>query len=299
MRDYFFMKRHFLIPLGAFAILIIFYVFFVSAPSNFVPGTTVEIEKGVGLHSVSLKLKNANVIRSRVVFEAFAVLYGAESRIVAGNYTFEKELKVWHVASRISGGGRFAAPVIVTIPEGFDINQIADAVSLKLKNFNKALFLTTAKSKEGYLFPDTYYFFSADTEQQVIKSMSDNFNKKIEPLRDEIIASGHTEEEIIIMASIIERESKGDQDRALVSGILWKRFSIGMRLQTDAAPQTYKTIGLPKSPIANPGLESIKASIHPESSSYLYYLHDKDGNIHYAKNFEEHKRNIKKYLVGN
>ena len=69
-----------------------------------------------------------------------------------------------------------------------------------------------------------------------------------------------------------------------------------MPLQTDAAPETYKVKGLPKNPISNPGLEAINSAINPQNSSYLYYLHDKDGNIHYAKNFEEHKANKLKYL---
>lgn len=98
------------------------------------------------------------------------------------------------------------------------------------------------------------------------------------------------------MASILEREAKGDQDREQISGILWKRLSIGMALQVDAAPETYKERGLPDSPIGNPGLESIYASLYPKTTPYLYYLHDKQGMIHYARSFAEHKANIAKYL---
>ena len=98
------------------------------------------------------------------------------------------------------------------------------------------------------------------------------------------------------MASIIEREAKGDIDRGIISGILWKRISLGMPLQVDAVPDTYKTKGLPESPIGNPGLESIKVAIYPQKSSYLYYLHDKNGVAHYAKTFSEHDNNINKYL---
>ena len=94
----------------------------------------------------------------------------------------------------------------------------------------------------------------------------------------------------------MEREAKGEADRGFISGILWKRLGIGMPLQVDAVPSTYNTKGLPKSPIANPGLMSIKTAIYPEESPYLYYLHDKEGKIHYAKNFTEHKANIAKYL---
>jgi UPF0755 protein len=183
-----------------------------------------------------------------------------------------------------------------TIPEGFNVNQIGDVFALKLKNFNKVQFLLQTKTLEGYLFPDTYFFLNNMNETDVIKSMRNNFEKKITPLLPAIISSGKTEKEIIIMASIIEREAKGDADRGVISGILWKRIKIGMPLQVDAAPETYKTKGLPESPIGNPGLEAIKASIYPQSSNYLYYLHDDNGIVHYAKNFSEHQTNIKKYL---
>lgn len=126
--------------------------------------------------------------------------------------------------------------------------------------------------------------------------MNNNFEKKITPLLGEIASSGRNEKDIIVMASIIERESKGDIDRGVISGILWKRISINMPLQVDSAMETYKVKGLPKSPIGNPGLEAIKATIHPQSSPYLYYLHDKNGNIHYAKTFTEHIKNKLKYL---
>ena len=98
------------------------------------------------------------------------------------------------------------------------------------------------------------------------------------------------------MASVIEREAKGDIDRELISGILWKRIAMNMPLQVDASPETYKTKGLPRSPISNPGLAAIKAAVYPKNSSYLYYLHDKSGIIHYAENLSEHNKNARKYL---
>ena len=98
------------------------------------------------------------------------------------------------------------------------------------------------------------------------------------------------------MASVIEKEAEGDIDRKIISGILWKRIALGMPLEVDSAPETYKIKSLPEVPICNPGLDSIKAAINPEVSPYLYYLHDKNGNIYYAKSFAEHQANIKKYL---
>ena len=279
-----------------FGVLILFNFLFFSAPRNFPAGQIINIKQGANLRHVSKDLKINHIIRSRIAFEAFVVIYGGEKHIVPGDYLFENKLPVFEVAKRISKGIYHLAPVKVTIPEGFDTSQIAEAFALKLANFNKNNFLLEAKNKEGYLFPDTYFFFTMADEQDVFESMSENFKKKIASVQPEIISSGKTEKEIIIMASLIEREAKGDADRSIISGILWSRIEKRMPLQVDALPSTYKIKGLPEDPVCNPGLKAIKASIHPENSLYLYYLHDKNGIVHYARNFEEHKINKSKYL---
>ena len=282
--------------MGGFLFFLVFYSVFFSPPFDFPVGTTIKIEPKSSLRGVSLKLKQGKIIRSRLAFEAFVILLGREKRIISTNYYFANKLPVYSIARRISKGEHNMAPVSVTIPEGFDRNQIGDTFALSLPNFNKENFLTQTKELEGYLFPDTYFFLTTDNEVDVINSMRANFTKKITPLLPEIKASHKTEKDIIIMASIIEREAKGDNDRGIIAGILWRRISIGMALQVDAAMETYKTRGLPKAPIGNPGMESIVASIHPQKSAYLYYLHDKEGVIHYAKSFSEHRMNVEKYL---
>lgn len=282
--------------LGAIIFLVFFYFLFLSPPADFPVGTIFKVEHGDTLRNVSLKLKNENVIRSRLAFEAFVIIFGGEKQVVEADYYFENKLPVWKVAQRIRKGEHHLAPIVVVIPEGFDTAQIAETFSFKLPNFDEIKFLEMTAGLEGYLFPDTYFFLINDTEAAVLKSMRENFKKKLSPLAGEIISSGKKEKEIINMASIVEREAKGDLDRGLISGILWKRMKIGMPLQVDAAPETYKTRGLPKNPISNPGMEAIKAAIHPQSSPYLYYLHDKNGDIHYAKSFFEHRQNVLKYL---
>ena len=281
---------------GSVLLLGVFYFFLLSPPGNFPIGNLINIEKGSSLQKVSSTLRTNKVIRSRVAFEFFVIIFGGERRVRPAYYSFERELPVFEVAWRVSGGKFRLAPVVVTIPEGFDVHQIADAFAEKLPNFNKEEFLTLVEDKEGYLFPDTYFFLNTDGTQEAITSLQENFDKKLEPLLPEIAASGRTLAEIITMASIIEGEANGDEDRGLIAGILWKRFSIGMPLQADAAPETYQAKGLPKSPIGNPGLKAIIAALHPQKSAYLYYLHDPDGNIHYAKNFAEHTANKAKYL---
>ncbi|KKR62480.1 MAG: Aminodeoxychorismate lyase [Parcubacteria group bacterium GW2011_GWA2_40_37] len=294
--NFFFANKVFFYTLVVIAFLVFLYVFPLSPPADFPAGIIFRVEHGSSLRSVSLKLKEENIIRSRLVFETFVILLGREKRVIEADYYFENKFPVYEVARRIGKGEHHLAPVVVTIPEGFDAVQIADAFVPKLVNFDKSKFLSEAAGLEGYLFPDTYFFQRTDTETDVIKSMRANFEKKMLSLKSDIALSGRTQREIIVMASLIEGEAKGEVDQALISGILWKRISIGMPLQVDAAFVTYKTKGLPGSPIGNPGMEALQAAIHPKSSPYLYYLHDKNGEIHYAKLFSEHRQNVEKYL---
>lgn len=289
-------KKFYIYALCVFGFLVVFYYLFLGAPFGFPSSAIIEIEPGMGLRSVSLVLKREHIIRSRVAFESIAIILGGDKKIQSANYLFESKIPVYLVAWRIQNGEHGMPPVSVTIPEGFDINQIADTFEPKLANFDKAQFLLKAKELEGYLFPDTYFFLTTDDGDTVLLSMSANFKKKVAPLLPEISLSGKTQKDIITMASIIEREAKGDADREIISGILWRRISIDMPLQVDAVLETYKKRGLPQNPIGNPGLEAIKAAIYPQKSPYLYYLHDQNGIIHYAKTFREHIKNKSTYL---
>src|SRR3989338_6822774 len=278
------------------ATFLLFFIFFlISPPGNFPTGIIFNIEEGSSLRSVSFDLEKQNIIRSRFLFEVFVIIYGGDKHVISADYLFENRISSPKLARRISRGERHLAPVKVTIPEGFSLFEMADTFVPRLAHFNKDKFLYAARDKEGYLFPDTYFFFTNANEEDVLKALADNFKKKISMLENEIINTGKSEGDIIKMASLLERESKGSADRDIISVILWKRLSIGMSLQADAAPETYKKLGLPANPICNPGLLSIKAAIYPKSTPYLYYLHDKDGNIYYAKSFTEHRKNILKY----
>lgn len=195
----------------------------------------------------------------------------------------------------------------ITIPEGYTAQDIAEKFS-EFQNFNKNNFLELAQEKEGYLFPDTYMFYSTDTEIAIIKKMADNFLQK----------AGKVRPEIVIMASILEKEANNLKDRKIISGILWKRMEEDMRLQVDATLNyingktsaqmtqsdlatsspynTYVRYGLPPTPICNPGLDSIQAALEPTETEYWYYLSDSSGKMHYSKTFEEHKANKAVYL---
>jgi len=282
--------------IGLIICISFFYFLFLSAPGDFPVDKIVNIEEGTSLRHISGDFKTNKIIRSRIAFEFFVIIYGGEKHLVLGDYLFNKRLSVFDIARMVSKGEHNLAPVKVTIPEGFTVYDISNIFSSNLSYFKKDKFLSEAKNKEGYLFPDTYFFFTDANEEDVLKYMNDNFNKKTSDIFSKVVSMNKSKSDILIMASIIEKEARGDVDREIISGILWNRISKGMPLQVDAAPDTYKIKGLPKSSICNPGLEAIKAAVYPKASSYLYYLHDKNRIIHYAKTFEEHKLNKLKYL---
>ncbi len=289
-------RKMILLGLTAVVMGVFFGLYLLSAPANFPQDEIINIKAGAGLRQASLKLKEAGIIRSRTLFETFTIMYGGDRSIIASDYYFKDKIPVYEVARRLSSGDHKLVAFKATIPEGFNRQEIADVLVAKLPYFDKDNFLSLSKDKEGYLFPDTYFFFPSYTEVDVIKIMESNYETKVSPLRAEMITIQKSEKDIINMAALIEKEAKGDLDREIVSGILWKRFSIGMALQADAAPETYERKGLPDAPLGSPGLKAIKAAMYPTTSPYLYYIHDKQGRTHYARTFAEHRSNIERYL---
>lgn len=287
-------------------------------PPSFPAPYRVTIDNGQSLFSISRELASDGAIRSRRLFEMIMLTLGSDKTISRGEYYFEKPIGVVGMALRISGREFGIDRSKVTFPEGFTNKQMAERLESELHNFDSKLFLNLAKESEGYLFPDTYHFMPWTTPDVVVNTLKKTFDQKTQNLSDEIKASKRSLKDIITMASIIEKEASGNDDRAVISGVLWKRIDRGIPLQVDApflyilgkesselthkdlgldSPfNTYKYKGLPPSAIGNPGLASIEAALKPQDSPYLYYLHDNDGNIHYAKTFTEHQRNIRKYL---
>src|SRR3989338_10797307 len=115
-------------------VIYFFFLLVLSAPTNFPIGTIFNIEQGSNLRSVSLELKQEHIIRSRLAFEAFVIMFGGEKHIISANYYFENKLSVYEIAGRIAKGEHHLAPIVVTIPEGFNANQIGDTFASKLPN---------------------------------------------------------------------------------------------------------------------------------------------------------------------
>lgn len=307
------------ILMGILGILIISIPvsFLWSPPSDFPDNKIFEIKHGMTLGEISAFLKKEHVIRSRFAFEFCVISFRGDRGALSGKYLFKEPLGACMVAQRIVKGISGIPAVRITIPEGSSVKEIAQILAKNMPEFDTAHFLTLAEKKEGYLFPDTYFFKGDTSPEKVLETFLENFEKKFSKLRLMIERSGDRND-LVIMASIIEKEARTPEDQRIVSGILWKRIDMKMPLQVDApfyyllgkesseitqkdlymqSPyNTYRNLGLPIAPISNPGYMALFAAVIPKSSPYLFYLSDKDGIIHYAKDFEEHKKNKVKYL---
>lgn len=301
------------------AIILIFYLAYFSSPSIFSTHETVfSVPEGKTLSQIAYTLEVEGFIKSSALFKALVIVLGGEGGVRYGEYVFKKPENVWTIARRMVAADFQLTPVRIVIPEGSTVVSMADIFEQHLTRFNRNVFIRIAKKDEGYLFPDSYNFFPNDGEFAVYKTLRSTFDEKIAPLQDDIARSGRGLNDIIIMASLLEKEARTTATRRTIAGILWKRLSIGMPLQVDAVFEyingkntytltaedlqidspynTYKYKGLPIGPIASPGLDSIFAALNPTESPYFYYLSDKEGNIYYSKTFEEHVAKKARYL---
>jgi len=286
------------------------------APQEMSNEDLFRIEEGDSLSQISKNLEKKKLVESGSWFRLFVMMMGGERKIKAGDYYIEKPLPVFTLAYRTVVGKFSLTPLKITVPEGLNTKQVAELLKPRLKFLNEEEFVRIAD--EGRLFPDTYFFLPNAGAREVIRTMEGNFDKKMEEIKDKISESGENLNEILIMASIIEEEALNQEDRKIVSGILWKRLEIEMPLQVDAtfsyvngkntyelthddlrieSPyNSYRNVGLPPTPISNPGLDAILAALEPTETNYFYFLADRRGNTYYAETFEEHQTNREKYL---
>lgn len=290
---------------------------------------TVEIKSGETLESIINNLVKAGVLKEnwKTYFEIYMKLNRLAPKIQAGTYNIPMNLNIKELASIIQSSKDQS--VWVTIPEGLRKDEIANIFENEFKKVNndkfsseKFLQLTTDISfintlgltyqiddLEGYLFPDKYSFSVTTTAEDVLGVMLTNFNRKV---------GKKDSYQDIIIASMVEREGYDDEDRPMIADIIKRRYAEGWLLQIDSTLlyykkdwktvitntdkqndnpyNTYKKQGYPPTPICNPGLSAINATRAPKSNSYYYYIHDKEGNVHFAKTLDEHNRNIQTYL---
>ena len=307
----------------------------------------VTLKEGAGLDEISQELESKGLISQPLFLKVYAKLSGVGSHLQAGKFDIPSQISIKELLRRLGVATREQASLRFT--EGLRREEDADYISsvsndLKLTSLSGASFSSLAKdpsmdlrqqlgerlpaeaSLQGFLFPDTYLINIDDSAQKLLMRMLDNYKMKVtSSLQASFTAQGLKEYEALTLASLVEREGRGEKERPVIAGILLKRFKAGIPLGVDATLQyalgysesekrwwregitvqdlalespynTRKVVGLPPRPICNPGLGAIEAVAKPVASPYLYYLHGKDRQIHYAKTPAEHEANIARYL---
>ncbi len=333
-----------ILPVIFLLLAFLFLIYEIYLPHSSAAGAQeVVILPGMGSRSIAQNLKHAGAIRSKWAFIIYVSLTGQAHLLKPGTYNFVSP-SIAEIAEALAASE--PSDLVITIPEGWSAGEIG-AYLQRRGVAGAAAFeelVSPAGSRafadrfpflrgrpasvglEGYLFPDTYAIYPDAKPEDVIVRMLENFDRRLDPLlRSLITRQGKTIFQIITMASLIEKEVRSDEDRAVVSGILWKRLGAGIPLQVDASItyikkynakritnngrisikdtqidspyNTYRSLGLPLGPIANPGLSAIRAALYPKSSPYLYYLSAPDGRTIFSRILEEHIAAKAKYLT--
>lgn len=275
------------------------------------------VTKGQSIREIASNLKKERLITDPTVFYLLVKQLGFESKIQAGDFRLSPSMSAKKLAEELTHG---TLDIWVTIPEGKRADEIADMLKEKIPTYDES-WREALQKEEGYLFPDTYLIPRDATSELVIPILKNNFESKYTTLTAK---ANRSKQEIVIIASLIEREAKHAQDRPLVASVIYNRLEIDMALQIDATVQyllgyqpaektwwkrhltindlaidspynTYKNPGLPPGPIANPGISALEAAANPTTSDYLFYITDKNGVNRYAKTNAEHNANIQKY----
>lgn len=266
--------------------------------------TLFSVASGDGTRLIAANLKKEKLVSSPWLFSA--TVYVNHWALQSGVYSIKKDMSLHDIASLLHSGK--VEEYLVTIPEGYRATQI-DELLVKKGMIKKGEFSQIAAKSEGQLFPDTYNFTAQTTAQDVLNKMLANYKKKTKDLN---ITSQN-----LILASIVEREARLDQDRAKIAGVYFNRLAIGMKLDADPTIQygkgswapitkadyknfqspynTYLHAGLPPTPICNPGIKSIQAVLKPEKNDYFYFFHKASGEAVFSKTYAEHLANLEKY----
>lgn len=279
------------------------------------------VKQGESLDEIAQSLRNEGLIRNRIVFFLVVKQLGLERKIQAGDFRLSPSMTAAEVAQNLTHG---TLDKWITVIEGLRKEEIADQLA---KQFDISVSEFTTLAPEGYLFPDTYLVPTDASAENIISILTNTFDKKYTPeLQEKARKIDLTKEQVVILASMVEREARTESDRKQVASILLKRYRSDWSLDIDATIQyalgyqpaekrwwkkrltaedikldspynTYKNAGLPPGPICNPSLSSITAVVNANPNTpYWFYLTDLNGKTHFAKTLEEHNANIAKYL---
>jgi len=275
------------------------------------------VSKNALVKDIATSLKENNFILDPIGFSFIVRLKGEEKNLRSGQYYLSDVHTVFDIIDTLKKGV-FPEEIKVTIPEGFTVKDIAEKLYKKGVIENKNLFIEDAQRYEGYLFPDTYMFTENMESSDVIKKMRKRFIEMLpKNMEEKAKEKKLTLEQIVILASIVERETRFDEDRPLAASVFLNRLAAGMKLDADSTivyilPEhkewlskedyeidspynTYKYAGLPPGPICNPGVKSIIAVVSAPATDYYYFMTKPDGKAIFERTLEEHNRDIAKY----
>lgn len=285
----------------------------------------ITVKSGMSANEIGILLHEQDVIKSITLFHFIAKMHNLENSLQAGEYAFTKDMSVQQIVTMLSKGE--TAYQQITIPEGYSVEQIAKLIEGKnlgsserfkaaAQNYTPYEYMMTANTggaykTEGYIFPNTYRVAQGTTEEQLLAMMVNQFDEQFTPaMRERTKEIGLSVREVVILASLVEKEAQLEQDRPLIAGVFLNRIRQDMPLQSCATIQyilgypkpelsiedtmiaspynTYQNKGLPPGPIANPGKAAIQAVLYPTATDYLYFVADKQGAHHFSRTYEEH-----------
>jgi UPF0755 protein len=301
----------------------------VHAPLTPPANTSLLLRPGYSTRRIAAELKKAGVIRSAAAFRLWHVLHPKPS-LKAGEYRFESAATFPQVYDRIARGDIYFH--VVTIPEGYTMFDVAKAMEdaglgsaadfLHVAQTQTHLIsdlAPQATSLEGYLFPNTYQFTQTQSLEEMAAMMVHQFRQVAEQIG---LTAGPNSDvpKIVTMASIVEKETAAPEERQRVAGVYYNRLTRKMALDADPTViyaellegtyqgslhhadmavnspyNTYRFPGLPPGPIGNPGKSALEAALHPDSTDFLYFVGDGNGHHRFARNLEEHNRNVVAY----
>jgi peptidoglycan lytic transglycosylase G len=291
------------------------------------PGSVrVVVPPGASMGAAAESLAVHGVIASARMFRLYATVRGSDRHLRAGTYLLRRDAS-WAdlLDALVSGRGLV---YVVTVPEGWELRQIIPAlvshVGVPVESLEVAVRDTELLHRldvptptlEGYLFPETYVFTDGASARDIVRTMVAEFERRWKPeWNDRLAALAMSRNDIITLASIIEKEARLPEERPVISAVYANRLRLGMALQADPTVQfalghhvarvrsrdlavkssynTYLAPGLPPGPIASPGTASIEAALFPASVKYLYFVAHPDGHHEFRRTFREHQEAVR------
>jgi UPF0755 protein len=323
--------RRSVLVLTAFSLIFVLWFLNYSFSSIDRKNLTIDVEIPTGssfLESTQI-LNKAGLVKNRFFFVCLATIRGAWRHIRAGEYEIHTQFTPWTMINKLVRGE--IKQYKVSIPEDLSVREIAEILDQN-KLINKETFFKLAQDREflkslkidaesieGYLFPETYFFNRSMNTRSIMKKMVDTFWEKVpSAMIEQANAKGFDLNQFITFASLIGKESGYKSEKSLIAAVFYNRMKKGMRLQSDPTAvydldhfegkvlrshlkrnspyNTYLIKGLPPGPIANPGLDSFNAVLHPEAAHYLYFVSKKDGTHHFSSSLAEHNQAVNKYI---